>query len=119
MLLALVLVASAGLVAPHLFHPLWQDEVKTLELFSRGGFWHPFQVYPFPNNHVLSSALLSVWGDLAGGAEAGVAWLRGLPAAMFLAAAGLLAERHLGATDARQLCRDRFWSLACLCGIRL
>lgn len=91
MLLALVLAASAGLVAPHLFHPLWQDEVKTLELFSRGGFWHPFQVYPFPNNHVLSSALLAVWGDLAGGAEAGVAWLRGLPAAMFLAAAGLLA----------------------------
>lgn len=81
---ALLVVAGVGVAAllvPHLADPLWQDELKTLELFSSHGFLHPFRVYPFPNNHVLFSALLSLFGDLPWSFEPWVSRL--LPAACF------------------------------------
>jgi len=83
---ALAVAGAFLLVAPHLRHPLWQDEVKTLVMFASDGVLHPFRSYQIPNNHVLFSAALSVWAE---GVNS-VAGLRALPAAAYLCSAVLL-----------------------------
>ncbi|MCH2171319.1 hypothetical protein MK489_11095 [Myxococcota bacterium] len=89
----------AALLMPHLSDPLWQDELKTLELFSSQGFLHPFRVYPFPNNHVLFSSLLSLFTELLGNSDS---WaLRLLPAACFGGSLVLLAAAVAGMGGAR------------------
>lgn len=50
------------LVLPRLFDAVWQDEAYTLLEFASHGFLYPFTDYHLPKNHVLLSALLSIWG---------------------------------------------------------
>ena len=83
---ALALAGAFVLAAPHLRHPLWQDEVKTLVMFASDGFLHPFRAYQIPNNHVLFSAVLSVWSE----GVRGIAGLRALPMVTFLCSVVLL-----------------------------
>jgi hypothetical protein len=56
----LVLVGLASVI-PHLSDEVWQDEAWTLLNFSKHGFLYPFFDYHLPNNHVLLSAVLSLW----------------------------------------------------------
>ena len=100
--LGLVAAGSLALVHPHVTHGLWQDEAKTLVLFASRGFVHPFTDYSIPNNHILFSALLSVWRSAFGDS---LPVLRALPLLCFLASLGVLAgaARRLGGREASWL----------------
>jgi hypothetical protein len=46
---------------PHLSDDAWEDEAATLMLFASQDAAHPFKDYSRPNNHMLFSAVLSLW----------------------------------------------------------
>lgn len=54
------MLVGVGVVLPHLFDAIWQDEAYTLLGFASRGFLYPFTDYHLPNNHVLLSAMLSL-----------------------------------------------------------
>jgi hypothetical protein len=81
-----VLLVLAVLVVPQLDRPFWHDEVATLELFAASGPWYPFQDYSIPNNHLLSSVVLSLMQPLSDAP----AWLRLWPLTTSVLAAVLL-----------------------------
>ena len=85
--LALVLLTGLGLALPHLRDEVWYDESYTLDYFATGNLGHAFTRYHEPNNHILFSALLSVWRGVTDAAPV----LRLLPLMFFLVALVLLA----------------------------
>jgi hypothetical protein len=60
---ALIFIQAIAIynTAPGLHDEIWQDEAFTLLKYASGSFWTPFKLYINPNNHVLFSALLSLW----------------------------------------------------------
>ncbi len=59
--LLLPLVAGVILAAADIANPIWYDEAYTLEQYATGQLSDAFTTYDAPNNHVLFSALLSLW----------------------------------------------------------
>jgi uncharacterized membrane protein len=59
--ISVLMLVGVALVLPHLFDAIWQDEAYTLLGFASRGFLYPFTDYHLPNNHVLLSAMLSLW----------------------------------------------------------
>ena len=84
---------------PHLSDALWQDEALALNDYSIRGFLYPFLHYELPNNHVLFSALASVWIE-SGWGGASLVSLRCLPFLFAVASVPLcfLTARRLGGT---------------------
>ena len=84
----LIGIACLVLVLPHMADQIWFDEALTLTYFSTPHVSHAFTRYDAPNNHVLFSAILSLWQRLPGMVTS--FHYRLLPAAGFAAAACLL-----------------------------
>ena len=78
------------LVAPHLADEIWYDEAYTLMNFSGRGWLHAFYDYHAPNNHVIFSAMLSLWHGFVLGDQASVFGLRVLPCLMFFCSIDIL-----------------------------